>query len=77
MVLGTKETNAIGLTKEQQYALPPAKKLEEAGDLVILDEEARPMPFKNLYTYGSGNGRQLIVFIRHFFCGVSLKSTIV
>ena len=42
--------------------------LKEAGELLITDEYGKSIPFKQLYE-GKG-GQQLIVFIRHFFCGV-------
>ena len=55
--------------QEPQYELPDAKTLEEAGELLIKDEYGKEVPFKSLYE-GKG-GQQLIVFTRHFFCGVS------
>lgn len=49
---------------------PPDKKmLEMVNGLMILDEDKRKHTFKTLY---SGRERTLVVFIRHFFCGVRL-----
>lgn len=56
--------------KQNDYALPDAKTLQEAGELEVQDEAGAKMPFKTLYTPSEGTTRQLIVFIRHFYCGV-------
>jgi hypothetical protein len=50
-----------------QYAIPEVQTLAEAGELEILDEQGNKLPFKSLYV---DRDRSLIVFIRHFFCGV-------
>lgn len=50
------------------YAIHDAKTLQEAGELKIKDESGKEVAFKSLYEVQPG--RQLIVFIRHFFCGV-------
>ena len=50
------------------YTLPDARTLKEAGDLPIKDENGGEIQFKSLYE--DKPGRQLIVFIRHFYCGV-------
>jgi len=61
---------------DDPYVLPDAETLLSAGELEILDEEGRKLPFKSLYTPSSdtANAQQqqqthLIIFIRHFFCG--------
>ena len=51
--------------------LPNAKMLDKAGGLMVLDADKRKHSFKSLY---EGKGRILVVFIRHFFCGVGLPS---
>lgn len=53
---------------QDNYALHDAKTLQEAGELKIKDESGNEVAFKSLYEGQSG--RQLIIFIRHFFCGV-------
>lgn len=49
---------------------PPNKKmLEKAKGLTVLDHDKKKYSFQTLY---EGKGRILMVFIRNFFCGVSL-----
>lgn len=64
------DTTAGTVDASTQYALPDAGSLSQAGELQVLDEQGSKVPFKSLYT---GEGRSLIVFIRHFFCGVRLQ----
>ena len=54
--------------EESHYKIPDTKTIQEAGDLKIKDENGNEFAFKSLYE--SQTGRQLIVFIRHFYCGV-------
>ncbi|KAF7196419.1 Peroxiredoxin-like 2C [Pseudocercospora fuligena] len=49
--------------------LPSPQTLAQAGDLKIKDKDGNEIPFKDLYTGKADNERQLIIFIRHFFCG--------
>ena len=55
---------------QDNYALHDEKTLQEVGELKVKDESGKEVPFKSLYE--GQPGRQLIVFIRHFFCGVLL-----
>ena len=50
---------------------PSAKMLDRAGALMVLDADKKKYSFKSLY---EGKGRVLVVFLRHFFCGVGLPS---
>lgn len=51
--------------------LPTDEELEVAGDFLLYDADKKPHTFKSLYSGPEHEGtRQLIVFIRHFFCGV-------
>lgn len=50
--------------------LPTEKELGSVGDLLILDAQGQSRPFKELYKAEGVAPRQLIIFIRHFFCGV-------
>jgi hypothetical protein len=50
------------------HANPDEKTLREAGDLEVLDESGKAIAFNQLY---NTEGRRVIVYIRHFFCGVS------
>jgi hypothetical protein len=51
--------------------LPSERDLEKVEDLLILDAQGKSRPFKELYDASGVAPRQLIIFIRHFFCGVS------
>lgn len=62
---------ATGESKAPHRELPDPKKLSEAGEVLIKDKDGKDVPFKSLYTDKPADERQLIVFIRHFFCGVS------
>jgi hypothetical protein len=53
--------------------LPSEKELATAGDLLVLDSKGQSRPFKELYQGEGVAPRQLIIFIRHFFCGVCLS----
>lgn len=64
----------MGTSDEKSPAhreLPDPKKVGEAGDVLIKDKDGKDVPFKSLYTDKPADERQLIVFIRHFHCGVS------
>lgn len=50
--------------------LPSKQVLEEAGNITIKDKDGNEIPFKSLYLDKPQEERQLIVFVRHFFCGV-------
>lgn len=50
---------------------PPSQSdLQKAASLPILDASGKSHKFKSLY---DGKRKVLIVFIRHFFCGVCLQ----
>lgn len=53
---------------------PPTRKdLDEVAELPVLDVNGKPHTFKSLYESDNNEiSRTLIIFIRHFFCGVSL-----
>ena len=50
--------------------LPNKKMLDKANGLKLLDEDKKQHAFKDLH---DGTGRTLVVFVRHFFCGVRLS----
>lgn len=50
---------------------PTLKDLENVADLPVLDVDGQPHPFKTLHSSQDGPQRVLIIFVRHFFCGVS------
>lgn len=51
--------------------LPSQRDLERVADLPVLDANGQPHPFKTLHSGPDGPQRVLLIFIRHFFCGVS------
>ena len=56
---------------------PPTKgDLEKVADLPVLDQHRKKCTFKSLYADNeNGPRRVLIIFIRHFFCGVCTPAT--
>lgn len=52
--------------------IPSQEDLQKVGDLLVLDAEGKSRPFKELHNAPHVAPRQLIIFIRHFFCGVSV-----
>lgn len=58
-----------GTTDQSHYKLPDSKTMTEAGNLPLKDENNAEIKFSSLYTDKPGE-KQLIVFIRHFYCGV-------
>ncbi|KAF2175237.1 hypothetical protein K469DRAFT_702862 [Zopfia rhizophila CBS 207.26] len=49
--------------------IPTQKDLDRVGNLLVLDAQGESRPFKSLYTGEGVAPRQLIIFVRHFFCG--------
>jgi hypothetical protein len=58
-------------TVDVNNELPTGKDMARVGDLLVLDAKGQSRPFKELYNAPHVAPRQLIIFIRHFFCGVS------
>lgn len=56
-------------TVEVNNDIPSEKDLARVDDLVVLDSKGASRPFKDLYKGSGVAPRQLIIFIRHFFCG--------
>jgi hypothetical protein len=51
--------------------VPSRAEMEKVADLPVLDRNGNQIPFKSLVAGGeTGAGRVLLIFIRHFFCGV-------
>ena len=71
----SKGAEVNGNHQEVHYALPDAKTLQEVGEMKIKDENDNEIAFKSLYE--GKEGRQLIVFIRHFYCGVRLPHVVI
>lgn len=51
--------------------MPSAETLRKIENYVVLDRDGKSHPFKSLYTGKHVARRVLIIFVRHFFCGVS------
>lgn len=62
---------ATSITDEKRRELPSQATLDEVGEINIKDKDGKEVPLKSLYTGKPANERQLIIFVRHFFCGVS------
>lgn len=61
--------------------LPPKAMLEQAADLPVLDANGESVPFKSLYwprtkEEKASKKRVMVIFIRHFYCGVSCRQAI-
>jgi len=52
--------------------LPSAESISKLGNLTVLDKDGKSIPFKNVYSGPNRVRRVLVVFIRHFFCSVSV-----
>jgi hypothetical protein len=63
-------TITTAMTQEQRssHPKPDEAALREASELEVFDENGNATTFDQLY---NAEGRRVIVFIRHFFCGVS------
>lgn len=51
--------------------LPSQETIRRIGDYIVLDRHGKTHTFKSLYTGRNVARRVLIIFVRHFFCGVS------
>lgn len=52
--------------------LPSPDLLRKTENFIVLDKDGKTHTFKSLYTGPNVPRRVLVVFVRHFFCGVSL-----
>jgi hypothetical protein len=66
-----KEQEDFQGTVHVDNSIPTEKDLARVADLLVLDAQGQSRPFKELYKAPGVAPRQLIIFIRHFFCGVS------
>lgn len=58
-----------GVIYSEEY--PDEQALAQAGEVPIYDSEGKETLFKTLYSGDSAMGeQQLVIFVRHFFCGV-------
>lgn len=54
--------------------LPSRELLDKLADYLVLDRDGKSHTFKSLYTGPNVARRVLVIFVRHFFCGVSCHS---
>jgi hypothetical protein len=50
--------------------IPSQAVLKKIEGLVVLDKDGKTVPFKDIYNGPNVARRVLVIFIRHFFCGV-------
>lgn len=50
--------------------LPSPEMIKQIDDYIVLDKDGRSHTFKTLYSGTNVARRVLIIFVRHFFCGV-------
>lgn len=51
--------------------LPTVADLERVAELPVLDADGQSQPFQNIHSGPKAAQRVLLIFVRHFFCGVS------
>lgn len=54
--------------------IPTLNDLRRVENLTVLDEDGKARPFKSLYSGPNIARRVLVIFVRHFFCGVCFPS---
>ena len=56
--------------------LPSAETIRRIENYIVLDRHGKTHTFRSLYTGRSVARRVLVIFVRHFFCGVSRPPTL-
>lgn len=76
--MATHPASGPGFTPRQvNDNLPSAETIARIANTPIYDAENKELPFRSLYESSNGekkNHKTLIIFIRHFYCGVSPTS---
>lgn len=54
--------------------VPSADVVQEIQDYEVLDREGKPHAFKSLWSGDGATRKVLVIFIRHFYCGVRSSS---
>jgi hypothetical protein len=68
-------TEAKPESKESTAEQPPsAETLRKVDDYTVLDKKGKKHTFRSLYAGPESTSRVLVIFIRHFFCGVSFPA---
>ena len=50
--------------------IPLAETLDKIKDYIVLDRDGKTHTFQSLYSGPNVSRRVLVIFVRHFFCGV-------
>ena len=58
-------------TNKSNEKPPTADVIKKAEDHTVLDKQGEKLSFKSIYDGPESAERVLVIFIRHFFCGVS------
>jgi hypothetical protein len=70
-------TNSVDPTAEftgdvdTNNVLPSLEMLRKVQDFTVLDKDGKSRLFKSVYSGSNVARRVLVIFVRHFFCGVS------
>jgi hypothetical protein len=59
---------------ESNHNLPSAELIRKIDNYMVLDRDGKSHTFRSLYTGRHTARRVLIVFVRHFYCGVNAPS---
>lgn len=70
----TTQPETMGAKHEVTSAeVPSIETLRKVGDYEVLDSEGKKHSFKSVIEGPEATERVLVIFIRHFFCGVRLS----
>lgn len=76
-LIDTSSSNAVDNTADfsgdisTNNDLPSQETLRRIENMILLDRDGRTLPFRSLYSGPNVARRVMVIFIRHFFCGVS------
>lgn len=73
----TAEAQSAQNTDDADGDVAATSDIDRAGDLLVLDSTGQSRPFRDIYSGPGRAKRQLIIFVRHFFCGVSSPPSLV
>jgi hypothetical protein len=66
-----KDTETKSSGPQATEELPTSETCRKIEDYQVLDSEGKKHSFKSLYDGPTSADRVVVIFIRHFFCGVS------
>ncbi len=62
-------------TSKEFFEIPTLATLKKVENFPILGADGKSIPFKYLYTGPNVARRVMVIFVRHFFCGVRSSTT--